>query len=311
MQVKYHGREIDLRVSSYPMSTRNRGVNEKIVMRILDPTTKQLTLEQMGFAPRTIELFDGLIKRPDGIVLVTGPTGSGKSSTLYTALQLIYDISKNIVTMEDPVELHLDGICQGQIMPRAGFTFAEGMRSILRQDPDVIMIGEMRDPETCEMAIQAALTGHLVFSTLHTNDSPSAYTRLLDMGVEPYLITSTVIGVLAQRLVRRTCSRCKIDYDPEPSLLSRLGLAPGTKFFKGKGCKVCQNSGYKGRLGLYELLVPDEEVTRHVLQHSSSDQIKQHVLERGDFDSLRRDGLRKVLEGHTTIEQVLGATQDD
>jgi type IV pilus assembly protein PilB len=311
MQIKHEGREIDLRVSTYPMSTRNRGVNEKVVMRILDPSTKKMSLEQMGFAPHSIEIFNDLIEKPDGIILVTGPTGSGKSSTLYTALQLIYDISKNIVTMEDPVELHIDGICQGQIQPKAGFTFADGMRSILRQDPDVIMIGEMRDSETCEMAIQAALTGHLVFSTLHTNDSPSAYTRLLDMGVEPYLITSTVIGVLAQRLVRRVCQRCRTEYEPEPALIDRLALQPGTVLYRGKGCKVCNGTGYKGRLGLYELLLPDEEVTRHVLKRSSSDQIKQYVLQRGDFDSLRHDGIRKTLEGLTTIEQVLGATQND
>ena len=311
MQIKHEGREIDLRVSTYPMATRNRGVNEKVVMRILDPSTKRMSLEQMGFSKRAVEQFNDLIKRPDGIILVTGPTGSGKSSTLYTALQLIYDISKNIVTMEDPVELHIDGICQGQIQPKAGFTFAEGMRSILRQDPDIIMIGEMRDTETCEMAIQAALTGHLVFSTLHTNDSPSAYTRLLDMGVEPYLITSTVIGVLAQRLVRRICERCRIGYDPEPEVLERLGISPGTQLYRGNGCKACNGTGYKGRLGLYELLFPDEEITRQVLKRSSADQIKQYALKRGDFASLRRDGIRKALEGLTTIEQVLGATQNE
>lgn len=310
-QVRFQGREIDLRVSSYPVMTRKRGVNEKIVMRILDASTKQLSLDQLGFLSKTKEVFNDLIRHPDGIVLVTGPTGSGKSSTLYAALQIIYDISKNIVTMEDPVELHLDGICQGQIMPRAGFTFAEGMRSILRQDPDVIMIGEMRDSETCEMAIQAALTGHLVFSTLHTNDSPSAFTRLLDMGVEPYLITSSVIGVLAQRLVRRICPKCREPYTPDPEIVARTGLRPGIQLFRGKGCKACNNSGYKGRLGLYELLTPDETISKMVLQHQPSDAIKAHALKRGDFDSLRRDGLRKVIEGQTTIEQVLGATQND
>jgi type IV pilus assembly protein PilB len=310
-QIRHEGREIDLRVSSYPVTTRKRGVNEKIVMRILDPESKKLSLEQLGFLPKTRELFNDLIKRPDGIVLVTGPTGSGKSSTLYTALQLIYDISLNIVTMEDPVEMHLDGICQGQIMPRAGFTFAEGMRAILRQDPDVIMVGEMRDSETCQMAIQAALTGHLVFSTLHTNDSPSAYTRLLDMGVEPYLITSTIIGILAQRLIRRLCQRCREVYTPDPEILTRNGLRPETQLYRAKGCKACGNTGYKGRLGLYELLTPDEQIGKMVLQHVASDQIKQYALKRGDFDSLRRDGLRKVIEGQTTIEQVLGATQND
>jgi len=310
-QVLHDGREIDLRVSSYPVMTRKRGVNEKIVMRILDPTSNKLTLEQLGFLPGTHKAFGELIRRPDGIVLVTGPTGSGKSSTLYASLQIIYDVSLNIVTMEDPVELHLDGISQGQIMPRAGFTFAEGMRSILRQDPDVIMIGEMRDSETCEMAIQAALTGHLVFSTLHTNDSASAYTRLLDMGVEPYLITSTIVGVLAQRLVRRLCPKCREPYIPDPESLSRTGLRPGTQLYRAKGCKDCNNTGYKGRVGLYELLIPDEQITKLVLQRQPADLIKQHALKRGNFDSLRRDGLRKAIEGITTLEQILGATQND
>ena len=310
-QIRFEGREIDLRVSTYPVMTRNRGVNEKVVIRILDPYSKNLTLDTLGFMPRTLKSFEDIITRPDGIILVTGPTGSGKSSTLYSALQRIYDVSKNIVTMEDPVEYHLDGICQGQINMKAGFSFAEGMRSILRQDPDIIMIGEMRDIETCEMAIQAALTGHLVFSTLHTNDSASAYTRLLDMGLEPYLITSTVIGILAQRLVRRVCQRCKEPYDPEPELLTKIGIRPGIQLFKGRGCKFCNNTGYKGRLGLYELLVPDPNVSKLILQHVPSEQVKQYCLKRGDFDSLRRDGLRKALEGLTTIEQVLGATQND
>ncbi|MCX7725690.1 MAG: ATPase, T2SS/T4P/T4SS family [Chitinispirillaceae bacterium] len=310
-QVRYQGREIDMRVSSYPVMTRKRGVNEKIVIRILDPSSKQLSLAELGFMLHTREKFTELINRPDGIILVTGPTGSGKSSTLYTALQMINDVSINVVTMEDPVELHIDGISQGQIMPKAGFTFAEGMRAILRQDPDVIMIGEMRDRETCEMAIQAALTGHLVFSTLHTNDSPSAYTRLLDMEIEPYLITSTVIGILAQRLVRRVCQKCKEPYNPEPELIERLRLKPGTQFFRGKGCKFCNNTGYKGRIGLYELLTPDENIAKMVMQRVPSDEIKKYALQRGDFDSLRRDGLRKALEGLTTIEQVLGATEDD
>ncbi len=310
-QIRHEGREIDLRVSSFPVMTRKRGVNEKIVMRILDPESKQLTLEELGFLPKTKELFGNLIKRPDGIILVTGPTGSGKSSTLYTALQMIYDISINIVTMEDPVELHIDGICQGQIMPRAGFTFAEGMRAILRQDPDVIMIGEMRDGETCQMAIQAALTGHLVFSTLHTNDAASAYTRLLDMGMEPYLITSTIIGILAQRLVRRLCKRCRELYTPEPEVYARAGLKPGTPVYRAKGCVACNHTGYKGRLGLYELLLPDAEITKMVLQRQPAEVIKKYALRKGDFDTLRRDGLRKVIEGLTTIEQVMGATQDD
>ncbi len=311
LQIRFEGREIDLRVSTYPVMTRNRGVNEKVVLRILDPHSKNLTLEKLGFLPRTMKNFEEMIRRPDGIILVTGPTGSGKSSTLYSALQKIYSISRNIVTMEDPVEYHLDGICQGQINVKAGFSFADGMRSILRQDPDVIMIGEMRDRETCEMAIQASLTGHLVFSTLHTNDSASAYTRLLDMGLEPYLITSTVIGVLAQRLVRKICQKCKEAYTPDDEVLTKIGIRQGLPLYRGKGCSKCNGTGYSGRLGLFELLVPDSNITRLVLQRAPFEQIKQYCLKRGDFDSLRRDGLRKALEGMTTIEQVLGATQND
>jgi type IV pilus assembly protein PilB len=258
--------------------------------------------------------FDEIIKTSDGIVLVTGPTGSGKSSTLYAVLQRInnfYSGTMNIVTMEDPVEYTLDGITQGQINVKAGFTFADGMRSILRQDPDIIMIGEMRDKETCEMAIQAALTGHLVFSTLHTNDSASAFTRLLDMGLEPFLISSTIRGILAQRLVRRVCSKCKEPYIPDQEMLTQVGLKPGISLYKAKGCHICNNAGYKGRSGIFELLVPDQQVKKIVLERGSSDEIKAYLQKRGGFDTLRRDGLRKVVEGMTTLEQVLGVTQND
>jgi len=310
-RIRHEGREIDLRVSSFPVMTRLRGVNEKIVMRILDPQSMNITIDMLGFLPKTKEAFEATIEKPDGILLVTGPTGSGKSSTLYAALKKINDVSVNIVTMEDPVEFNLDGIAQGQINPLAGFTFAAGMRSILRQDPDIVMIGEMRDAETCQMAIQAALTGHLVFSTLHTNDAPSAYTRLLDMGLEPFLITSSVIGILAQRLVRRLCAKCKEQYDPDPALLQRVGLRPGLKFYANKGCRVCNNTGFKGRVGVYEFLVPDENINNMVIQRQPSEQIKNYALKKGNFDSLRRDGLKKVLEGTTTIEQILSATQDD
>jgi len=309
-RIRAQGREIDLRVSIFPVMTRLRGVNEKIVMRILDPQSMNISIDMLGFLPKTKEQFEEVIEKPDGILLVTGPTGSGKSSTLYAALKRINDVSINIITMEDPVEFNLDGVAQGQINPLAGFTFAAGMRSILRQDPDVVMIGEMRDAETCQMAIQAALTGHLVFSTLHTNDSPSAYTRLLDMGIEPFLITSSVIGILAQRLVRKLC-KCKEQYDPDPLMLQRLGLRPGLKFYRTKGCKICNNTGFKGRMGLYEFLVPDEEINNMVIKRLPSEQIKHYALKRGNYDSLRRDGLKKVLDGSTTIEQVLSSTQDD
>ncbi|MDR0306633.1 MAG: Flp pilus assembly complex ATPase component TadA [Chitinispirillales bacterium] len=309
-RIRHEGREIDLRVSTFPVMTRLRGVNEKIVMRILDPQSMNITIEMLGFLPATKNAFEEAIAKPDGIVLVTGPTGSGKSSTLYAALKRVYSVDVNIVTMEDPVEFNLDGVAQGQINPGAGFTFAAGMRSILRQDPDIVMIGEMRDAETCQMAIQAALTGHLVFSTLHTNDAASAYTRLTDMGVEPFLITSSVVGILAQRLVRRLC-KCKEAYNPDPVVLTRLGLRPGLTFYKTKGCKLCNSTGFKGRVGVYEFLVPDENVSRMVIERAPAERIKQYCLKRGNFDSLRRDGLKKVIDGTTTIEQVLGATQND
>ncbi|MFP4417223.1 MAG: GspE/PulE family protein [Fibrobacterota bacterium] len=313
-QIRHQGREIDLRVSTFPAMTRARGVNEKLVMRIIDQQGNQLGLDQLGFLPKTMNTFDETIKLPDGILLVTGPTGSGKSSTLYAALRRInkfYQNKKNIVTMEDPVEFNLDGINQGQINLKAGFTFAEGMRSILRQDPDIIMIGEMRDKETCEMAIQAALTGHFVMSTLHTNDSASAYTRMFDMGMEPYLIASTVRGILAQRLVRKICDKCRQAYDPDPEILKKIGIRPGVKMYRGEGCRACNKTGYKGRLGIFELLIPDSHVKNLVVQRSDSDTIKRHLVTTGLFDTLRRDGLRKVLDGHTTLEQVLGVTQND
>ena len=314
IQIRHQGREIDLRVSTFPVMTRTRGVNEKIVMRIIDKEAVQLTLDQLGFLPGMLGTFDELIKTSDGILLVTGPTGSGKSSTLYAALQSVnahYSGTMNIVTMEDPVEYTLDGINQGQINVKAGFTFADGMRSILRQDPDIVMIGEMRDKETCEMAIQAALTGHLVFSTLHTNDSSSAFTRLLEMGIEPFLISSTIRGILAQRLGRKICQRCKEAYAPDQETLQHLGLKPGVKLYKGKGCHACNNTGYKGRCGIFELLVPDFEVKKMVLGHASADEIKAYLVKKGGFDTLRRDGLRKAVEGITTIEQVIGVSQND
>lgn len=314
LEIRHQGREIDLRVSTFPVMTRKRGVNEKIVMRIIDQKANQLGLDQLGFLPGMLKQFDEIIRMPDGILLVTGPTGSGKSSTLYASLSRVnvfYENKKNIVTMEDPVEFVLEGINQGQINVKAGFDFEDGMRSILRQDPDIVMVGEMRDKQTCEMAIQAALTGHMVFSTLHTNDSASAFTRLLDMGLEPFLICSTIRGVLAQRLIRRICSRCKEQYQETPEVMAALGLRADIKLYKGKGCRFCNNTGYKGRTGLYELLLPDAEVKKMVLERRTSDDIKAYCVSRGGFDTLRIDGLRKAVEGVTTIEQVLGASQND
>lgn len=308
--IRNNGKEVDLRVNSFPVSLRNRGVTEKIVMRILDPNANSIPLDKMGFSPRMYQQFEEAINLPDGIVLVTGPTGSGKSSTLYSCIRKVLTPEVNIVTMEDPVEMNIAGVSQGQINNAAGFTFAAGIRAILRQDPDIIMLGEMRDKETAEMAVQAALTGHLVFSTLHTNDSAGAFTRLLDMGLEPFLVTSCVKAVLAQRLVRRICPKCREEkFYPEDTLV-RVGIRPGTRFFHGRGCKTCGGSGYKGRLGIFELLIPDDHVRSLILARESSDVIKNYAKTKG-LVTLRRDGLEKALQGLTTIEQVIAASQAD
>ncbi|ERP31601.1 type IV-A pilus assembly ATPase PilB [Chitinivibrio alkaliphilus ACht1] len=312
IKIRHQSRNVDLRVSSFPAMTK-KALSEKIVMRIVDTEGKSLGLPQLGLSKDTLTRFERVIKSPDGIMLVTGPTGSGKSMSLYAALEFIkdyYEEKKQIITMEDPVESSVAGITQGQINPRAGFTFAAGMRSILRQDPDIIMIGEMRDLETSQMAVQAALTGHVVFSTLHTNDSPSAYTRLFDMGVAPYLVASTVRGIMAQRLVRRICSNCKEEYYPDDETLEQVGLKPGVKLYRGKGCSKCSGTGMRGRIGLYELLIPDREVQRLVNKKAESEDIKDYLLQKGDFITLRKDGLIKALKGITTLEQVIGATQE-
>jgi|WetSurMetagenome_2_1015567.scaffolds.fasta_scaffold00077_44 type IV pilus assembly protein PilB len=314
IEIRHQGRNIDFRVSTFPVMTRTRGVNEKLVLRIIDQQAHQLSLDMLGFLPDMLKMFDDLICLSDGIVLVTGPTGSGKSSTLYASLGRVttfFQSRKNIVTMEDPVEFVLEGVNQGQINVKAGFNFEDGMRSILRQDPDIVMVGEMRDKQTCEMAIQAALTGHMVYSTLHTNDSASAFTRLLDMGIEPFLICSTVRGVLAQRLVRRICSKCKEPYSEDSEVLKGMGLKPDITLYKGRGCKNCNESGYKGRTGLYELLVPDVNVKKMIVERKTSDEIKEYCLAKGGFATLRKDGLRKAAEGITTLEQVLGVSQHD
>lgn len=308
--IKHNGKEVDLRVSSFPTMLRQRGVSEKIVMRILDPNANNIPLEKMGFQPKMYETFEELINLPDGIILVTGPTGSGKSSTLYSCVRKVLSPEVNIVTMEDPVEMNIPGVSQGQINNLAGFTFAAGIRAILRQDPDIIMLGEMRDKETAEMAVQAALTGHLVFSTLHTNDSAGAFTRLLDMGLEPFLVSSCVKGVLAQRLVRRICPKCREEMVYPDDTLIRIGIRPGTRFFHGKGCKNCGGSGYRGRMGIFELMAPDETIRSMVLARESSDVIKNYAKSKG-MVTLRRDGLEKALQGLTTIEQVIAASQAD
>ena len=309
--VRYKGSEVDLRVSSFPISLRKRGVCEKIVMRILDPNSGQFPLKDMGFDPRVFKQFIDAINAPNGIVLVTGPTGSGKSTTLYASIREILDSTINISTMEDPVELNIDGVNQGQINNAAGFTFAAGIRALLRQDPDVIMIGEMRDQETSSMAIEAALTGHLVFSTLHTNDAAGSFPRLLEMGLEPFLVSTAIKGILAQRLVRRICKYCKEPVEISDSLREELHLSPDMQFYHGKGCDKCDGSGYKGRCGIYEFLVPNETVRNLIIKRSSGDVIKRAAMKECGMITLRMDGIQKALDGHTTLEQAVGASAAD
>ena len=309
--VRYKGSEVDLRVSSFPISLRKRGVCEKIVMRILDPNSGQFPLKDMGFDPRVFKQFIDAINAPNGIVLVTGPTGSGKSTTLYASIREILDSTINISTMEDPVELNIDGVNQGQINNAAGFTFAAGIRALLRQDPDVIMIGEMRDQETSSMAIEAALTGHLVFSTLHTNDAAGSFPRLLEMGLEPFLVSTAIKGILAQRLVRRICKYCKEPVEISDSLREELHLSPDMQFYHGKGCDKCDGSGYKGRCGIYEFLVPNESVRNLVIKRASGDEIKRCAMKECDMITLRMDGINKALQGLTTLEQAVGASAPD
>ena len=309
--VRYKGAEVDLRVSSFPISLRKRGVCEKIVMRILDPNSGQFPLKDMGFDARVLKQFLDCINAPNGIVLVTGPTGSGKSTTLYASIREILDSTINISTMEDPVELNIDGVNQGQINNAAGFTFAAGIRALLRQDPDVIMIGEMRDQETSSMAIEAALTGHLVFSTLHTNDAAGAFPRLLEMGLEPFLVSTAIKGVLAQRLVRRICKYCKEPVEISDSLREELHLTPDMQFYHGRGCEKCDGSGYKGRCGIYEFLVPNETVRNLIIKRSSGDVIKRAAMKECGMITLRMDGIQKALDGATTLEQEVGASAAD
>ncbi len=309
--VRYKGSEVDLRVSSFPISLRKRGVCEKIVMRILNPNSGQFPLKDMGFDPRVLKQFIDAINAPNGIVLVTGPTGSGKSTTLYASIGEILDSTINISTMEDPVELNIDGVNQGQINNAAGFTFAAGIRALLRQDPDVIMIGEMRDQETSSMAIEAALTGHLVFSTLHTNDAAGAFPRLLEMGLEPFLVSTAIKGVLAQRLVRRICKYCKEPCEISQEMRDELHLTPDMQFYHGKGCDKCDGSGYKGRAGIYEFLVPNESVRNLIIKRSSGDVIKRAAMQECDMITLRMDGISKALQGITTLEQAVGASAAD
>lgn len=303
IRLKLENKDLDIRVSTFPTIH-----GENVVMRLLDKTSVLLGLKEVGMLENDLKLFEKVIRRPNGIILVTGPTGSGKTSTLYAALTVINSIEKNIVTIEDPAEYELPLIRQTQVNPLAGVTFANGLRGILRQDPDVIMVGEIRDKETADVAIHAALTGHLVFSTLHTNDAASALTRLIDMGVEPFLASSSVIGILAQRLVRLICDKCKEPYSPAADVLKDLDFKRGTQFFRGKGCPKCNNTGLKGRTGIFELLVITEEIRRLIDEKKSADEIGKKARESG-MRTLRDDGLLKAKEGLTTLEEVLRVTE--
>ncbi|MFQ6079901.1 MAG: GspE/PulE family protein, partial [Thermodesulfobacteriota bacterium] len=288
---------------------------ENLVMRILDQTSPLLGLGELGFSPENLERYNALIKKPYGIILVTGPTGSGKTTTLYASLNMINSPSKNTITIEDPVEYRLKIIRQTQINPKAGITFASGLRSILRQDPDVIMIGEIRDAETSKIAIQAALTGHLVFSTLHTNDAAEALTRLRDMGVEPFLIASSVIGVVAQRLVRRICFSCREAYDPGEEetrlILGQTNDGSVPELFRGKGCPKCKGTGYYGRMGIFELLVVNDGIRELISENGTSKMIKEVARNTLNMKTFREDGLEKALEGVTTLEEVNRMTFED
>ena len=309
IKIRLSGKEIDIRVSVIPIAH-----GERVVMRILDKGSFLLSLEELGMDARDHKLMDKLILNSHGIILVTGPTGSGKSTTLYAALQRVNSPDKNIITVEDPIEYQIPGISQIQVRPKIGLTFAAGLRSILRQDPDIILVGEIRDHETAEMAVQASLTGHLVFSTLHTNDSAGAITRLVNMGIEPFLVTSSTIAIQAQRLVRRICKHCRQECTAEAESLRELGLPPDKcaerRAWQGKGCEACSGRGYLGRTGIFELLVMTPHIQSLALEGSDSNIIKREARKDG-MRTLREDGAQKVLHGQTTVEEVLRITRDE
>ena len=317
IKLRTMGKEIDLRVSTLPTL-----YGESVVMRILDRSSIVLDLEQLGFPQDTLAQLEHLILRPYGMILVTGPTGSGKTTTLYGALEKINSPDKKIITIEDPVEYQVSGVNQIHVKPQIGLTFANGLRSIVRQDPDVIMVGEIRDPETAEIAVQAALTGHLVFSTLHTNDAAGAVSRLLEMGVEDYLLASSLLGVLAQRLVRKVCTKCR-EPVPQGEAFFAAGdmttaaaerfshvAVNGAPIYRAAGCEECSGTGYRGRSGIYELLLVNESIRELILKHASADVIKAAAVAKG-MRTLRDDGWLKVREGVTTVAEVLRVTQDE
>jgi general secretion pathway protein E len=307
IEIKIADRLVDIRVSIIPTA-----FGERVVLRLLDKSANILMLSDLGMHDERIKLLNSLIKSPYGIILVTGPTGSGKTTTLYAALSTINQPEINIITIEDPIEYQMDGVGQIQVNPKIGLTFAAGLRSIVRQDPDVILIGEIRDRETAEIAIQSSLTGHLVFSTLHTNDAASAVTRLIDMGIEPFLVTSSVIAIIAQRLVRVLCPHCKEIYVPDKESLDNLGLdksvLKNNTFYRKKGCNLCMQTGFRGRTAIFEIMIVDDEIKRLILKTSDANQINELAIKQGMI-TLQKDGIDKALNGITTTEEVLRVTR--
>jgi type IV pilus assembly protein PilB len=303
IHVRHEGKDYDLRVSSLPTV-----FGEKVVMRILDQSSVLIGLNKLGMFAETQAELESVIVQPNGMILSTGPTGSGKTTTQYSVLNKINSVEKNIITIEDPVEYQLRGLNQVHVNRKAGLTFANAMRYFVRQDPDIIMVGEIRDLETAETAIQASLTGHLVLSTLHTNDAPSAVTRMVDMGVEPFLISASVIGVLAQRLARNICGNCKEPYKPPGDALRRVGFKmedqDSVVFYRGRGCEVCRHSGYKGRLGIFELMLMNEEMQDLIVKRAPLSEVRNAALANG-MKTLKQDGFQKVIEGRTTVEEVM------
>jgi type IV pilus assembly protein PilB len=306
IELNVGGNPVDMRVSVLPTM-----FGESVVIRVLDRTVVHLDLNRIGMNPDVLKPFRELIHKPNGIVLVTGPTGSGKTTTLYSALNELNEVTDKIITTEDPVEYEIDGIIQVPINSEIGVTFASALRAILRQDPDKILVGEVRDLETAQIAVQASLTGHMVFSTLHTNDAPSSITRLRDMGVEPFLITATVEGILAQRLVRKICEDCRTEFEPSVDMLMELNLRPeearGKKFYYGRGCPRCNNTGHRGRCGIYELLIMNDEIRDLISQGASTDQLRTACRHQG-MSSLREAGLSAIWSGTTSIEEVARET---
>jgi len=308
IKIKIAGKDVDLRLSVIPTAH-----GERLVLRVLDKSSVRLDLPDLGFDPESIKVINQLIHKQHGIILVTGPTGSGKTTTLYAAISRINSIDRNIITVEDPIEYDLKGIGQIQANPKIGLTFASGLRAILRQDPDVIMVGEIRDKETAEIAIQASLTGHLVFATIHTNDAPGAVTRLVDMGVEPFLVSSSLLAVLAQRLMRKACTKCAELYTPTPIELDNLGLEKdvfgGKQIVQTKGCNECGGTGYKGRMVVHELMVLDDELKSLIMQRTDSAVLKKAAQAKGMI-TLRQTGIEKVLAGVTTAVELVAVTQE-